>query len=177
MTNLYRILKSREITLPTNVQLLKAVVFPVVIYGMWELDYKESWVSKNWCFWTVVLEKPLENPLNCKGIQPVHPKGNQSWIFIGRTDVEAETLIFWPPDAKNWLIGKDPDAGKGWRHVRRGRQRMRWLDGIMTQWVWVNYWSWWWIRRSGVLQSWDRKESDDWTTELKSTELNAYWDR
>ena len=81
---------------------------------MWELDYKESWVLKNWCFWTVVL-KTLESPLDCKEIQPVHPKGNQSWIFIGRTDAEAETPILWPQDAKNWLIGKDPDTGKDWR--------------------------------------------------------------
>ena len=82
---------------------------------MWDLDYKESWVPKNWCFWTVVLEKTLENPLECKEIQLVHPKGNQSWIFIGRTDAEAETPNFWPPDLKNGLIGKDPDAGKDWR--------------------------------------------------------------
>ena len=82
---------------------------------MWELDYKESWVLKNWCFWTVVLEKTLENPLDYKEIQPVHPKGDQSWIFIGRTDVEAETPILWPPDAKCWLVGKDPDSGKDWR--------------------------------------------------------------
>ena len=82
---------------------------------MWELDYKESWAAKNWCFWTVVLEKTLESPLDCKEIQPVHPKGDQSWVFIGRTDFEAETPLLWPPDAKNWLIGKDPDAGKDWR--------------------------------------------------------------
>ena len=82
---------------------------------MWELDYKESWALKNWCFWTVVLEKTLESPLDCKEIQPVHPKGNQSLIFIGRTDAEAETPILWTPDAKNWLTGKDPDAGKDWR--------------------------------------------------------------
>ena len=82
---------------------------------MWELDYKENWGPKNWCFWTVVLEKTLESPLDCKEIQPVHPKGNQTWIFIGRTNAEAETLIRWPPDAKNWLIWKDPDAGKDWR--------------------------------------------------------------
>ena len=82
---------------------------------MWELDYKESWVLKNWCFWTVVLKKTLESPLDCKEIQPVHPKGNQSWIFIGKTDAEAETPIFWLPDVKKWLTGKDPDAGKGWR--------------------------------------------------------------
>ena len=82
---------------------------------MWELDYKENWGPKNWCFWTVVLEKTLESPLDCKEIQPVHPKGNQTWIFIGRTNAEAETPIRWPPDAKNWLILKDPDAGKDWR--------------------------------------------------------------
>ena len=96
---------------------------------MWELDYKESWAPKNWCFWTVVLEKTLESPLDCKGIQLVHPKENQSWMFIGKTDAEAETPILWPPDVKSWLIWKDPDAGKDWRR-RRGRQRMRWLDGI-----------------------------------------------
>ena len=87
---------------------------------MWELDYKESWVLKNWCFWTVVLEKTLEGPLDCKEIQPVHPKGNQSGIFIGRTDAEAETLILFPPDVKNWLIGKDPDAGKDWGREEKG---------------------------------------------------------
>ena len=123
MTNLASILKSRDITLPTKVHLVKAMVFP-------ELYYKESWVPKNWCFWTVVLEKTLESPLNCKVIQPVHPKGNQSWIFIGKIDDEAETSILWPPDAKNWLFWKDPDAGKDWRWEERGRQRMRWLDGI-----------------------------------------------
>ena len=87
---------------------------------MLELDYKESWVPKNWCFWTVVLEKTLESPLYCKEIQPAHPKGNQSWIFTGRTDAEAETPILWPPDAKNWLLGKDPDAGKDWRQEEKG---------------------------------------------------------
>ena len=97
---------------------------------MWELDYKESWALKNCCFWTVVLEKTLESPLDCKEIQPVHPKGNQSWIFIGSTNVKAETPILWPPDMKSWLIGKDPDAGKDWRQEERGRQRMRWLNGI-----------------------------------------------
>ena len=85
---------------------------------MWELDYKESRVPKNWCFWTVVLEKSLESPLDCKEIQLVHPKGNQSWMFIGRTDVEAETLILCPPDAKSWLIGKDPDTGTDWGHEK-----------------------------------------------------------
>ena len=89
---------------------------------MWELDYKESWAPKNWCFWTVVLEKTLESPLDCKEIQPVYPKGDQSWIFIGKTDVEAETLILCPPDAKNWLTGKDPDAGKDWKQEKKGKK-------------------------------------------------------
>ena len=87
---------------------------------MWELDYKESWVLKNWLFWTVVLEKTLESPLDCKEIQPVHLKGDQSWVFIGRTDVEAETPILWPPDGKSWLIGKDSDAGKDWGQEEKG---------------------------------------------------------
>ena len=87
---------------------------------MWELDYKESWVPKNWFFWTVELEKTLESPLDCKEIQPVHPKGNQSWIFIRRTDVEAETPILWPPVVKSWLTGKDPGAGKDWRQEEKG---------------------------------------------------------
>ena len=94
---------------------------------MLELDYQESWMLNDWCFWSVVLEKTLESILDCKEIQPVHPKGNQSWIFTGRTDVEAETPILWPPDAKNWLTGKDPDAGKDWRQEEKG---MKWLDGI-----------------------------------------------
>ena len=97
---------------------------------IWELDYKESWVPKNLCFWTVVLEKTLESPLDCKEIQPVHPKGDQSWILIGRTDVEAETPILWSPDVKSWLIWKDPDAGKDWRQEKKGTTSMRWLDGI-----------------------------------------------
>ena len=107
---------------------------------MWELDFKESWAPKNWCFWTVVLEKALESPLDCEEIKPVNPKWNQSWIFTGRrTDVEAETLILWSPDAKNWFIGKDPDPGKGWRQEEKGvtedemvqwHQRLRWFDGI-----------------------------------------------
>ena len=110
--------------------------------SMWELDYKESWAPKNWCFWTVVLEKILESPLDSKEIQPVHPKGNQSWIFIGRIDAEAETPILWPPDAKNWFIGKDPDAGKDWRqkgmtedemvgwHHRLDRHEFGWTLGV-----------------------------------------------
>ena len=88
---------------------------------MWKLDYKETWTLKNWFFWTVVLEKTLESPLDCKEIQPVHPKGNQSWIFIGRTDAEAETPTLWSPDVKSWLTGKDPDAGKDWRQEEKGK--------------------------------------------------------
>ena len=87
---------------------------------MWELDHKESWVPKNWCFWMVVLEKTLVSPLDCKEIQPVHPKGDQSWIFIERTDAEVETPILWPPEVKNWLLGKDPDAEKDWRQEEKG---------------------------------------------------------
>ena len=102
---------------------------------MWELDHKEGWALKNWCFWTVVLEKTLESPLDCKEINPVHRKGNQSWVFIGRTDAEAETPILWPPDAKNWVTGKDPNAGKDWRQEEKGMSedemvgRHHWLSG------------------------------------------------
>ena len=115
-----------------KVRLVKAMVFSV---WMWELVYKESWVPKNWCFWTVVLEKTLESPLDCKEIQPVHPKGDQSWEFIGRTDAEAETPIPWSPDAKSWLIWKDPDAGKDWGQEEKGTTEdemvgwHHWLNG------------------------------------------------
>ena len=119
MTNLDSILKSRDITLPTKVYLVKAMVFLVVTYEC-ELGCEESWALKNWCFWSVVLEKALESPLDCKEIQPVHPKGDQSWVFIGRTDAEAKTPILWPPHAKSWLIGKDPDAGRDWGQEEKG---------------------------------------------------------
>ena len=99
---------------------------------MWELDYKESWVLKNWCFWTVVLEKTLESPLDCKEIQLVHPKGDQSWVFTGWTDVEAETPILWPPDVKSWLIWKDPDAGKDWEQEEKGMTEDEMVDGIIN---------------------------------------------
>ena len=97
---------------------------------MWELDCEESWAQKNWCFWTVVLEKTIESPLDCKEIQPVHSEGDQPRVFIRRTDAKAETAILWPPDAKSWLIGKDSDAGRDWGQEEKGRQRMRWLDDI-----------------------------------------------
>ena len=97
---------------------------------MWQLDCEESWVPKNWCFWTMVMEKTLESPLDCKEIQTIHPKGDQSWVFIGRADAEAETAILWPLHVKSWLIGKDPDAGRDRGQEEEGRQRMRWLDVI-----------------------------------------------
>ena len=130
MTNLDSILKSRDITLPKKVHLVKGMIFPVVVYGC------ESWtIKKAECqrtdAWTVVLEKTLDSPLECKEIKPVNPKSNQSWIFIGRTDAEAEALILWPPDVKTWLIRKDLTLEKIKGRKRRGWQRMRWLDGII----------------------------------------------
>ena len=107
------------------------MVFPVVMYGCWELDHKGGWAPKNWWFWTMVLEKTLESPLDSKEIKPGIPKGNQPWLFIGRTDSEAEASVLWPPDSKSLLIGKDPDAGKVWNKRRRGQQRMRWLDSVV----------------------------------------------
>ena len=131
---------------------------------MWELDYKESWALKNWYFWTVVLEKTLENPLDCKEIQPVHPKGNQSWICIGRTDVEAETLILWPLDAKS----RSPWC---WERLKVGGEGDdRGWDGWMASptqwtWVWVNSRSWWWTGRPGVLKSMgSQRVGHDWAT-------------
>ena len=137
MTNLDSILKSRDITLPTKVHLVTALVFSVSHVWMWELDYKESWAPKNWCFWTVVLDKTLESPLDCKEIQPVHPKGHRSCIFIGRIDVEAETPVLWPPDAKSWLIEKT----WCWERLKAGGEGDdRGRDSSMvsrTQWAWV----------------------------------------
>ena len=137
MTNLDQpsILKSRNIPLPTKVHLVvKAMAFSVVVYGC-ESFYKESWALKNWCFWTVMLEKTLQSPLDSEEIQPINPKRDQSWIFIRRTDGEAETPILWPPDAKDWFIGKDPDAGKDWRWEEKGTPEdemvgwHHWLNG------------------------------------------------
>ena len=132
MINLDSMLKSRDITLLTKVRLVKNYSFSSSQVWMWELDHKESWVLKNWCFWNVVLGKTLESPVDCKEIKPVNPKGDQSWIFIGRT--EAEAPIFWPPDLKNWLIGKDPDVGKDWRQEEKGT-----TEGKMVGWHhWLN---------------------------------------
>ena len=139
MTNLDSIFKSRDITLPTKVHLVKAMVFPMVMYGWesWTMKKAECLridafeVPKNWCFWTVVLEKTLESPLDCKKIQPVHSEGDQPWDFFGRNDAKAETPVLWPLHAKSWLIGKDSDAGRDWGRRRRGWQRLRWLNGII----------------------------------------------
>ena len=130
MTKLDSILKSRDITLPTKGLSSQGYGFSSSHEWMWELNCKESWVPKNWCFWTVVLEKTLESPLDFKEIQSVHLKGNQSWLFIGRTDAEAETLILWPHEVENWSLEKTLMLGKIEGRRRRGRQRMRWLYGI-----------------------------------------------
>ena len=136
---------------------------------MWELDYKESWELKNWCFWTVVLEKTFESPLDCKEIQSDYPKGNQSWTFIGRTDGETETLILWPPDAKNWFIWKDSDAQKDWRQEENG---MTEDEMVWWTWVWVTSRSWWWTGKPGMLQSMGSQSvGHAWETELNSKRI------
>ena len=172
-TKLDSILKSRDITLPTNVRLVKAMVFPVVMYGCESWDYKESWTLKNWCFWTVVLEKILESPLDCKEIQPFHPKGDQFWVFIGGTDVEAETPILWPSDAKSWLIGKDPDVGKDWGQEEKGTTE----DEMVGSHHRLNGYGFGWTLGVGGGQgglvccsSWGHKDSDT-TEQLNWTEL------
>ena len=168
MTNLDSIVKSRDATLSKKVHLVKAMVFPVVMYGC-ELDCEEGWVPKNWCFWTVVLEKTLESPLDCKEIQSVHPKGDQSWEFIGRTDAEAEMPILWPPHGKSWLIGKDPDAERNWGQEEKGTTEdemagwHHWLHGHEFEYSG----SWWWTGRPGVMQIMgSQRVGHDWATEL-----------
>ena len=134
LSHLDSILKSRDITLPTKVRLVKAMVFPVVMHGCESWTIKKAEHLKNWCFWTVVLEKTFESPLDYKEIKAVSPKGNQSWIFIGRADAEAEAPIIWLCDAKNWLIGKDSDAGKDWRQEEKGM-----TEDEMVKWhYWLN---------------------------------------
>ena len=147
---------------------------------MWELDYKESWVPKNWCFWTVVLEKTLESPLDCKEIQPVHPKGDQSWVFIGRTEAEIETPILWPPHVKNWLIWKDPAAGKDWGQEEKGmtedemvgwHHQLNEHESVNSS---VNSGSWWWTGKPGVLRFMGpQRIRQDWVTALNWT--NPIW--
>ena len=174
LTNLDSILKSRDITLPRKVRLVKAMVFLVVGHvWMWELDCEESWAPKNWCFWTVVLEKTLESPLDCMEIQPVHSKGDQPWVFLGRNDAKAETPVLWPPHAKSWLIGKDSNVGRDWSQEEKGMtedEMAGWhhqLDGCEFGWT------------PGVgdgqgglacCSSWGCKESDT-TEQLNWTEL------
>ena len=145
---------------------------------MWELNCEESWALKNWCFWTVVLEKTLESPLDYKEIQLVHPKGNQSWIFIGRTDVETETPILWPPDVKSWLIWKEPDAGKDWRQEEKGT-----TEDEMVGWHhWLNGHGFGWTPgvgdgQGGLACLWfmgSQRVGHDWATELNWTELNLF---
>ena len=140
---------------------------------MWEVDCEESWALKNWCFWTVVLEKTLESPLDCKEIQPVHSKGDQSWDFFGRNDAKAETPVLWPPHGKSWLTGKDSDAGRDWGHEEKGTDG--WMASpIRWTWVWVNSGRWWWTGRPGVLRFMgSQRVGHDWATELNWTEVEA----
>ena len=160
MTNLDSIFKSRDITLPTKVRLVKALVFPVVMYGC-ESWTEEGWAPKNWCFWTVVLEKTLGSSLDCKEIQPVHSKGDQSCVFFGRNDAKAETPVLWPPHAKSWLIGKDCDSGRDWGQEEKGTTedemdvslgelrelvmvREAWraaIHGVTKSRTWLSYWT------------------------------------
>ena len=139
--NLDSIFKSRDVTLPTKICLIKAMFFSSSHVRMWELDQIESWAPKNWCFWTVVLEKTLASPLYCKEIQPVHSEGDQSWVFFGRNDAEAETPVLWPPHSKSWLIGKDSEAGRDWGQEEKGtteEEMAGWhhrVDGCEFEWT------------------------------------------
>ena len=173
MTNLHSILKKQRHYFANKCPSSQSYGFSSCHVWMWELDYKESWARNNWCFWTVLLEKTLESPLDCKEIQLVNPKGYQSWIFIGRVDAEDEIPILWPPDAKNWLTGKDLDAGMTVSRRRRGRQKMRWWMASLTQWtwVWVRSRSWWWTGRPGLLQFLgSQRVGHDCATELNWTD-------
>ena len=173
MANLESVLKSRD-KFVNKFPSSQGYGFSSSHVWMWELDYKESWAPKNWCFWTVALEKTLESPLDCKEIQPVHPEGDQSWVFIGRTDAEAETPVLWPPHAKSWLIGKDSDAGRDWGQEEKGT-----TEDEMAGWHhWLNGHEFEETPGVGDGQgslaccgSWGHKESDT-TERLKWMELN-----
>ena len=180
MTNLGSVLKSRDITLPTNVHLVKAIVFPVVMYGCESWTVKKALALKNWCFWTLVLEKTLESPLDCKEIQPVHSEGDQSWVFFGRTNAKAETPILWPLYAKSWLLGKDSDAGRDWGQEEKGmtedemagwhhqldEREFEWTAGVGDGQGGLVCWG-----------SWGHKESDmtEWLNEPKYILYSLYF--
>ena len=173
MTNLDSILTGRDITCQQNPS-SQSYGFSSSHVWMWELDHKESWVLKNWCFWTVVLKKSLEGPLDCKEFQPVSPKGNQSWLCIGRTDAEAEAPILWTADAKNWFIRHDPDAGKDWRQEEKGMTEKE-MVGSPTQWTWVwaGYRCWWRAGKPGMLQSMElQRVRHGWVTDLNRSSVD-----
>ena len=173
MTNLDSLLESRHYFANKGLS-SQSYCFSISHVWMWQLDYKESWALKNWCFWTAVLEKIFESPLDCKEIQLVHPK-HQSWIFTGRTDAGTEAPILWPPDAKTDLSEKTLMLGKIEGGRRRGTRRMRWLDGItdLMDLILASIGSWWWTGRPGVLQFMGlQRVGHDWATELNWTELN-----
>ena len=176
MTNLDSIIKKQKHHFVNKGPYSQSYGFSSSHIWMWELDYKESWALNNWCSWTVVLEKTLKSPLDCKEIQPVHPKWNQSWMFSGRTDVEAETPILWRCDMKNWLIGERPWC---WERLKpRGEGNNRGWDGWMASptqwtWVWVNSRSWWWTGRPGMLQS-KGSQRVDMTERLNWSELIVF---
>ena len=166
MTNLDSILKSRDITLPTKVRLVKAMVFSSGHVWMWELDCEESWAPKNWCFWTMVLEKTPDSPLGCKEIQPVHSEEYQPWDFFGRNDAKAETPVLWPPHVKSWLIGKDSDAGRDCGQEEKGTTEdeiagwHHWLNGHESEWT---------PGGLACCNSWGHRVRHDWVTELNWT--------
>ena len=178
MTNLDSIFKSRGITLQTKVCLVKAMVlYWCEDVCMWELDCEESWALKNWCFWTVVLEKTPESPSDCKVIQPVHSKGDSPWVFFGRTEAKAETPVLWSLHAKSWLTGKISDAGRDWGQEEKGmtEDEMAGWHQRLGAWVWVNSGSWWWTERPRVLRFMgSQRVGHDWATELTDHNLYSY---
>ena len=172
MTNLESILKSRDITLPTKVCIVKSYGFSSSHVWIWELDHKVSWALKNWCFQTMGLEKTPEIPWDSKEIKPVNPKENQPWIFIERTDAKAEAPIFWPPDVKSWFTRKDPNTGKYWcqEEVTTENEMVGWCHWWL--WVCASSGSWWWTGKPGMLQSMgSQRVGHNWMIELNWTEL------
>ena len=170
MTNLDSIFKSRDIVNkgPSS----QGYCFSSDHVRMWKLDCEEGWVLKNWCFWTVVLEKTLESPLDFEEIQPVHSKGDQSWVFFGRNDAKAETPVLWPAHVKSWLTGKDSDAERDWGQEEKGTTEDEMASLTQWTWAWVNSGSGWWTGRAGVLQFMGlQRVGHDWATELNWTEL------